>query len=499
MRRGGNAVDGAVAANAVLGVVLPDTCGPGGDLFALIHRPGDDMPRALNASGRAGSGVDASFLRSAQYDEIPMSSPWVITIPGCVDGWETLLAEEGSISLAEALGPAIDLATNGFPVSAELSMSLKRMQSDIQDQASAPPLYPNGRPPLPGDTLRRPRLADTLEAVAAGGREAFYSGNVGAAITSVTGGAITPDDLCVRQAEWITPIGVDVFGVTGWTIPPNSQGYLTLAAAWIFDQFVDSADPADPAFQHGLIEAYRAVSWERNDLVADPSSAPLEDQALLSTERLSERLAAINPDTTAGWPPRRRAPGGTAFMCIRDASGTGVALIQSNYHGIGSGWSAGDTGVFLHDRGSGFDLSAGHPNELQPGKRPLHTLAPTLWTRRRNLAAILGTRGGDYQPQFLVQVAANLFKAGMPAGPAQTAPRWRVDFDRRAPKRHVVRVEPSHGDAMTQALSAKGHETTVAEPWQPAWGPVSVITVDESQVAAAADPRITTAAAISSV
>ena len=497
MRYGGNAVDGAVAANAVLSVILPDTCGPGGDLFALIHRPGDEMPQALNASGRAGSGARASLLRAQGFHEIPTRSPWTVTVPGCVDGWEALLAEAGSMSMADVLAPAIDLAEHGFPSSPELATSLDRIQSLLEGQGSAPPLYPGGRPPTAGVILRRPRLAATLQALATDGRDAFYSGDVGIAITEVTSGVITADDLLIRQAEWVTPIGLETFGVTGWTIPPNSQGYMTLAAAWIFDRFVDSADPGDPAYQHGLIEAYRAVAWEGDDMVADPAVTPFPPTDLLSLDRLAERLDAIDPDRTRSWPRSTKASGGTAFLCTRDASGVGVALIQSNFHGIGSGLSAGNTGVFLHDRGEGFNLIEGHPNELQPGKRPLHTLSPTLWTRGRNLAAVLGTRGGEYQPQYLVQVAANLFKAGMQPGHAQAAPRWHVD-EWRAGIEHVVQLESGHGAGMARALSAKGHQTRLVEPRQPGWGPVSIITVDESRTAAAADPRISTAAAITS-
>jgi gamma-glutamyltranspeptidase/glutathione hydrolase len=496
MSSGGNAVDGAIAANAVLGVVLPDTCGPGGDLFALICGPGEVTPKALNASGRAGSGADASIVRSEGHTEMPMRSPWRITIPGCVDGWEALLEREGSKSMGEVLAPAISLARNGFPVSAELAMSLVRLKDVLDGQGSAPPLYPGGEPPSPDATLKRPRLADTLEAVAGGGREAFYSGEVGVAITDVTSGVVTAEDLAAPQADWITPIGIDVFGLRAWTIPPNSQGYLTLAAAWIFENFVESADPSDPAYQHAMIEAYRAVAWERDDLVADPSTAPGHPDDLLSSARLAQHLGALRTDTTAPWPESMKAPGGTAFLCTRDSAGTGVALIQSNYHGIGTGLSAGDTGVFLHDRGGGFNLLEGHPNELQPGKRPLHTLSPTIWTRDGGLAAVLGTRGGEYQPQYLIQVAANVFHSGLDLADAQAAPRWTVDGWRPG-RNPLVRLEPGHSEGMAHALSARGHDVEITDPWQPGWGPVSVITDHGSHVAAAADPRVSTAAAIS--
>jgi gamma-glutamyltranspeptidase/glutathione hydrolase len=496
MEAGGNAVDGAIAANAVLAVVLPDTCGPGGDLFALIHHPGSTQPVALNASGRAGSGADPEVLRRAGYREIPARSIATITVPGCVDGWESLSGAEGSLSLEEVLSPAIALATDGFPVSTEFAMSLERLATLLESQASAIPLYPEGRPPLPGDTLRRPRLAQTLQSIAIEGRDAFYGGAVGAEITRVTAGVITPADLAVRQTEWVRPIGVDVFGLTAWTVPPNSQGYLTLATAWIFERLVAQTDPHDPRFQHGLIEAYRAVAWEREDLVSEPAAARTDPRTLLSDERLARRAKEIDLTQAMNWPAPRSIPGGTAYLCTRDGSGMGVSLIQSNYHGIGTGISAGDTGVFLHDRGGGFNLFAGHPNELGPGKRPLHTLSPTLWTSGTALAALLGTRGGEYQPQLLAQVAANLFHAGQTAPEALAAPRWLVDgWQGGGP--HRVRIEPGHQN-LSPALSRLGHTVDVVDAWQPGWGPVSLIVDEGVTTTAAADPRVTTAAAVSS-
>ena len=494
MGKGGNAVDGAIAANAVLSVVLPDTCGPGGDLFALIHIPGVRVPIALNASGRAGSGADAAALRAQGFDQLPPQSPWTITVPGCVDGWEALLSTHGSMSLAEVLAPAIGFAAGGFPTSFELAASLDRLQEALRGQGSAPPLYPDGKPPQPGATLRRPRLASTLEAIANEGRDAFYSGRVGAAITEVTSGVITASNLEVLQAEWMEPIGIDVFGVTGWTIPLNSQGYLTLAAAWIFDQTTDSDDSSDAEFQHGLIEAYRAVAWERNQFVSDPLTAEVEPGLLLSTERLAKRVALLDPRRRVDQPETHPNQGGTAFMCTRDAAGTAVALIQSNFHGIGTGLSAGDTGVFLHDRGAGFNLIEGHPNELKAGRRPMHTLSPSLWTNGSEFAAVLGTRGGEFQPQYLIQVAANFFRSGMTPAAAQSAPRWNIN-GWRSGKDPVVHLESTFGNDMAAGLADKGHDVIWVAAKQPGWGPVSLIAAQDSGVAAAADPRVTTAGA----
>lgn len=492
--RGGNAVDGAIAANAVQGVVAPDTCGIGGDLFAMIHHPGDAAPTVLNASGRAGSGVSADRLRQT-HSEMPYRHPWTVTVPGCVAGWFELATKYGRLPLQTSLGPALELASNGFPVSPELSNSLGRIREMIRAEPSAAPLYVDGEPPEAGTTIRRPGLAQTLGAIASGGPDAFYTGAVAEAIVAATAGGLTTHDLATVSADWVDPIGIDVFGLTGWTTPPNTQGYLTLAACWLFEQLEPPTDPTDPAFVHAAIEAYRAVAWERDDLVSDPSTAPSEPSELLSTDRLQRRLESISGEAVAGWPMPAPAPGGTAYMCVRDSSGVGVSLIQSNFAGIGSGLSAGDTGVFLQNRGAGFNLIAGHPNELTPGRRPLHTLSPTLWTKEGDLRLIMGTRGGQYQPQLLTQLAAHLLYSDAPRATSQPHPRWQVDGWGPGDE-PVVRLETRTSDAVAEGLEARGHRVERVPDWNQGWGPVSLIGVEIDEAYAAADPRVSTSAAL---
>ena len=340
MAAGGNAVDGAIAANAVLGVVLPDTCGVGGDLFAIVHTPGAPVPVALNASGRAGSGASSQQLRDAGHPEVPLRSPDSITVPGCVDGWEALIDRFGGRSLSEDLAAAIDLAAGGFPVSSELASSLTRLQPLIGGQPSAGPLYPEGLPPAPGHRITRRALATTLGAVATHGRKAFYEGDVGRAISEVTAGAISDDDLRQVQAEWVEPLGAHVMGLTAWTIPPNSQGWLTLATLRIFEMLDPPRDPLDPRYHHALIEAYRSVAWERADTTSDPETAPIEPADLLDEARLAARAEQIDQKATQGWPSAIHATGGTAYLATRDRAGMAVSLIQSNFRGIGTGLSA---------------------------------------------------------------------------------------------------------------------------------------------------------------
>ncbi|MDH3540613.1 MAG: gamma-glutamyltransferase [Acidimicrobiia bacterium] len=492
MRAGGNAVDAAVAVNAVIGVVRPTDCGIGGDLFALIHRPGDRAPAVLNASGRAGAGASAQAVRAEGHETMPYRHPATVTVPGCVDGWIALLEQFGSRSLGDVLAPAIRLAEEGFPVSSEMALNLASIAELVDGQASAFELYPDSRPPTEGAVLARPALAATMRAIVAIGREAFYHGPVADAILEATGGLITGSDLAGNVPEWVEGARLDVLGETCWTVPPNSQGYITLAALAIFEQLGAPESFDDPDFHHLLIEAYRAAAWDREIHLADPDHMTASVEELLHPLRQAERAFAITSGT-AIWPSPAPLPGGTAYLCTIDESGMGVSFMQSNYGGIGSGISAGDTGIWLHNRGAGFTLTPDHPNELSPGKRPAHTLAPSLWTKDGRLSMLLGARGGDLQPQLVVQLAANLLYLGMDPEEAQAMPRWAIEeFGPGTTSR--PEVEGTMPSAVITGLEARGHAVSVVPP-QRAWGPASIIRVAADGTRhAAADPRVSTTA-----
>ncbi|MCP4307533.1 MAG: gamma-glutamyltranspeptidase [bacterium] len=487
LKKGGNAADAAIAANATLGVVAPETCGIGGDLFALIHSPNHTTPDTLNSSGRAGSGATATMLRDSGLTSIPIDSPSAITVPGCVDGWEALADRHGSLPLGTILESAIAHATEGFAVTPELAGSLHRFQDVLAPQTASRGLYPGGATPDTGDMVTRPDLAATLAAIGQSGRSAFYAGQVAEEIVSATRGVLRAEDLAKIQARWIKPISLDIMGWRGWTIPPNSQGYLTLAAAWLFEKLDPPHDPQDPAFTHAAIEAFRAVAWERDDYVADPRFAPLSAAELVSTERLARRLDRISMDHRTEWPTATKAPGGTAYLCVSDAQGMGVSLIQSNFHGIGSKIGVGNSGFFLHDRGSGFTLEPGHPNELAPGKQPLHTLSPTLWTSDSALTMLLGTRGGHFQPQTLLQMLAYMRWADCDPAAAQLLPRWTTSEWRDSGT--TVTYEPHLDRSVVADLGVRGHTMEAAPGWMAGWGPVSVINVAGEVAIGAADPR----------
>lgn len=490
---GGSAVDAAIAVDAVLGVVAPDTCGIGGDLFALVHRPGDLRPAVLNASGKSGSHAGAEELRRTGAATIPDFHPLTVTIPGCVDGWGELSSRFGRLRLSDLLAPAVGHAAEGFPVSRELAAALAARRDQLLGQASAAALYPKGQPPETGTVLRRPELAATLAAIAGEGPAAFYEGPPGRAISEAVGGRIDPADLAVPQAEWVAPVGIDVFGVTGWSVPPNSQGYLTLAAAYVFELLAPPREVGQADFVHAQIEAYRSVASERDDLVCDPRFLPYAVDELLSPVRLKERAALVSMDRAGRFPSPAPAPGGTAFMCALDDSGMGVSLIQSNYMGIGAGIGAGSSGFFLHNRGAGFNLVLGHCNELAPGKRPLHTLSPSLWTREGRLELLLGTRGGDLQPQLLVQLATRLLWGGEAVVSAQAGPRWSMEQFGPSTE-SAIEIEDGAGPELVAELSRRGHRVNLVKDRQPGWGPVALIRAG-SELSAAADPRVETASA----
>lgn len=492
LEAGGNAVDAAIAVVAAQGVVAPETCGLGGDLFALIHRPGWDRPRALNSSGRAGSNADATVLAG---DRIPEDHPLVVTVPGCVDGLLTLSNEVGQLPLGDALQPAIELATGGFPASREQAAAFRAKADVYRHNPAVAAFYPGSEPVAVGDHVTRPELASTLEALATtGDRDTFYLGLPGEDIITAVGGLITKEDLAVDQSEWVEPIACDVFGTTAWTMPPNSQGYLGPATLAVFEMLDPPDDPSDPRWWHLMIEAYRSLAWERDDLVTEPATAPMTPVELVAPARLRKLADAVG-ENAGTWPPTPHRASGTAYMCTADSEGTGVSIIQSNYYGTGSPFGAARSGFLLHDRGRGFNAVAGHPNEVGPGKRPMHTLSPTLWTLGGNLRWLIGTRGGDIQPQLVAQLAARIVGAGVDPTDAQAMPRWSmVEFGRGSGS--SLYVEPETPESVVADLRRRGHEVAVVDGPQGGWGPMSVIGLDGPERTAAADPRVDTAAAL---
>jgi gamma-glutamyltranspeptidase / glutathione hydrolase len=498
LRAGGTAADAAVAAGAVLAVTNQHQCGLGGDLFALVARPGEPVA-ALCAAGRAGSGADAAPLRADGLERMPpQGDVRAATVPGCVDGLIELHGRFGRLPLAHVLATAAAYAATGFPASPLLAATAADILGvDGADDYRLAAEAAGGRL-RPGTLVRRPGVAAALEGIRTGGRAAFYEGRFGEGLVKLGEGWFTPEDLERPQADWVTPLRITAWDHDVWTTPPPSQGYLTLAAAWIAGGLALPDDPDDPAWAHLLAEAARMAGADRTDGLFDGA----DGEALLDSTRLAERRAAIDPDRRSAfaWPP---APGGTTVCCAVDRDRTGVTLILSNASAWGARVVEPATGVFLHNRGIGFSLAPGHPAELSPGRRPPHTLAPALVTRPDgSLRAVLGTMGGDSQPQVLVQLLARLLHTGQPPGRAVAAPRWVLGgagsfrtWDDGGPD-HLA-IEAHAPAAWEKGLASRGHDVRrSAVPVDHAFGHAQVVEATDRVLAGVADPRSLDGAAI---
>ncbi len=492
LRRGGNAVDAAIATNAAMAVVGPHLCGIGGDLLALVHADGEVF--CLNASGRAGSGASADALRDEGHTAMPFRHDVrTVTVPGCIDGWVALHARFGSLPLADLLAPATALAADGFAASPLLTHSIRNVDDAgrrnlavLADQATAP-----------GATVRLPGVARTLAAIGSDGRAAFYEGEFGAGLRELGGGVFTADDLARPQADWVTALSTDAFGVRLHTVPPNSQGYLTLAAARLATALGLPDDPDDPRWAHVLVECAKLAGYDRLDVLAEGA----DGDALLAA--IDGRIDRIDAERASG---RSTAThdGDTTYLCTVDGAGMGVSLIQSNASGFGSWLAEPNTGINIHNRGLGFSLRPGHPAELGPGRRPPHTLSPAMATRggAERLAAVFGTMGGDAQPQVLLQIAARLFHHGHVPAAAIPAARWALTggdsgFDTWSPdaagpdaERVSVNIEGHAPAAWDADLAARGHRVARVGRYDSGFGHAHAITVDvDGTRHGAADPR----------
>jgi gamma-glutamyltranspeptidase/glutathione hydrolase len=484
LRAGGNAADAAVAASAVLAVTTQHMCGMGGDLFALVHSPGDTRPAVLNASGRAGSGADPDRLRAEGHTAIPASGDIrAVPVPGCVDGWLALHERFGRLPLGDVLEPAIEYAEKGFPTSPILSWvaSLVSALPGGADFAAAT---------HPGAVVRRPGVARTLRAVVDGGRDAFYLGEFGRGLLGLGNGEYDESDLQRRNVDWVEPISAEAWGRRIWTVPPNSQGYLTAAGAWVASGLPFPEDTDDPAWAHLTIEAARAAAWDRVDVLHEHA----DGAALLAPERLAPRRDAIDPDRAAILGDSYR-DGGTIYLCAVDEQRMGVSLIQSNAGGFGANIAEPSTGIFLQNRGIGFSLEPGHPAEYGPRRRPPHTLSPALVTHPDgSLDMVIGTMGGDSQPQILLQLLARILGAGEGLGEAMAAGRWSLadagdgsGFTTwNARGRVQVLLEESAPGGWGAGLEARGH---AARTTPGNYGHAHVIAVRDGFLEGASDPR----------
>ena len=492
LRRGGNAVDAAIATSATLAVTTQHMCGMGGDLFALVHHADGDAPACLDASGRAGSGADPSRLRADGHTRMPTDRDIrAVTVPGCVDGWLTLHERFGRLPLADVLEPARLCAAEGFPASPLLAFMVG-LVADVEGADDY-----NRQPVDTGTVITRPGVARTLAAIAEGGREAFYGGAFGTGLLRVGDGLFTEADLERRQADWVAPLGIELWGHVAWTAPPASQGYLSLAAARIAEAVglgsgLDAA-PDSAEWVHLLVESARLAGWDRPDVLHDAA----DGAALVSRDRLAPRAATFDPARRTA-APAPSGSGDTIYLCTADGEGSAVSLIQSNARGWGVHLTVPEVGIFLHNRGLGFSLEDGHPAEYAPGRRPPHTLAPALVQRADgSLRAVLGTMGGDTQPQTVLQLLARLLVAGQSPAACIGAPRWRLGgggfttWLDGGPDH--VGVEENVPASWVDGLRQRGHDVQVQAAWNSGYGHAQLIERrDEGVLAGAHDPRALT-------
>ena len=488
LKNGGNAVDAAIGTNIVQGVVSPETCGVGGDLFSLIWINGENTPYCLDSSGYAGSNVDISQLSS--QESIPLNHPMSVTVPGAVKGWFDMHEKFGKLSIDEIFRHAIEICDEGFEVSTELHHSLSFHKDTLIKQESGTELFPDGETPEIGEIVKRPLLGKTLKRLSVDGPEYFYTESVAKKISESLDHIITEDDLRSFKSKWIKPLSIDVYGKTGWVTPPHTQSYLTLGTIKIYELLEDGSDNID---LHTLIESYRAIASERDDLTYD-YGGNIEEFYGLDLEYLKAVSKFVNKDMTSVFGQPEELGGGTAYMCTKDNDGNAVSLIQSNFHGIGSTIGVGDLGFFLHNRGAGFNLIQNHPNSLKPGRKPLHTLSPTIWSVDGNLDMIIGTRGGRYQPQLLSHFILKILK-NENLEHAMTSPRWNIDeFGKESVSE--INIEPGLDEKVLNELIKKGHKVNKLTELQNSYGPISAIIKTDDSWKATHDPRVDTASSV---
>ena len=488
LQNGGNAIDAAIGTNIVQGVVAPETCGIGGDLFSLIWINGENTPYCLDSSGYAGSNVDISKLST--QESIPLDHPMSVTVPGVVKGWFEMHKQFGKLSIDEIFRPAIDICDKGFKVSTELHHSLSLHKDTLIKQESGTELFPNGETPKIGAMVKRSLLGKTLKRISTDGPQYFYTGSVAEKISETLNHVITEDDLRSFESRWIKPLSIDVYGKTGWVTPPHTQSYLTLGTLKIYEFLEDGSDNID---LHTLIESYRAIASQRDELTYD-YGGNIDEFNGLDLEYLKAISKNIDKDMTSIFSQPEDRGGGTAYMCTKDNDGNAVSLIQSNFHGIGSTIGVGDFGFFLHNRGAGFNLTQNHPNSLKAGRKPLHTLSPTIWSVDGNLDMVIGTRGGRYQPQLLSHFILKILKKENLEN-AMMSPRWNIDeFGKETVSE--INIEPGLDEKITDELLNKGHKVNQLSELQNSYGPISAIVKTDDSWKAAHDPRVDTASSI---
>jgi gamma-glutamyltranspeptidase/glutathione hydrolase len=483
LRTGGNAVDAALATAAALTVVEPTSNGIGSDAFAVVW----DGKRlhGLNGSGRSPRAV--CFEDFAGRPAMPLRGWEAVTVPGAVAAWVSLSERFGARPLADCLEPAIRYARDGFPVSPKIAKAwalAPKIYADFPDFAET--FLPEGRAPKPGERFRAPAMAETLETIASTKGEAFYRGILAeriAACAKKAGAALALDDLASHESEWVAPLSHPYRENVIVELPPNGQGLTALIALGILEHTGLADCPVDSADSlHLQIEAVKLAFTDAYAHIADPARMKVDPKAFLEPAYLSKRAASIRMDRAGEPEAGIPAEGGTVYLATGDESGMMVSFIQSNFHGFGSGVVVPGTGISLQNRGAGFVLDPGHPNLVDGGKRPFHTIIPGFVMGDEKPLMAFGVMGGSMQPQGHVQMAVRLFDHGQNPQAAMDAPRWCVLGERR------VAVEPGIPAEVLASLEARGHEPVRDVP-EARFGGAQVVARLDGGYLAASEPR----------
>ncbi len=483
LRQGGNAIDAALAAAITLTVVEPTMNGIGSDAFCILSDEEGQL-HGLNASGRS----PASWTpeRFASFDSMPQQGWDAVTVPGCVSAWVALSERFGSLPFADLFQPAIGYARDGWLVPPVVAASWTKATSTYRSQPDWQRAFlRSGTAPVAGELFQFEEQAKTLELIAASKGESFYRGELAAAIAAhaaAGGGAMTTEDLASHEPEWVTPLSMDYKGRSLHEIPPSGQGITAQIALGILRHFdLAGLDPDGTRSLHLQIEAMKLAYADAKRYVSDPATRDIDPQTLLEDDYLQQRARLIDPDRAIEHECGVPGQGETVYLTTADAQGRMVSFIQSNFSGFGSGIVIPGTGISMQNRGSGFTLEAGHPNQVGGGKKPYHTIIPAFVTQDARPLMSYGVMGGHMQPQGHAQMMTRIFDSGQNPQSALDAPRWRFDTGLD------VAVEQQMSDKTKEGLRKLGHHLSVDPP--SAFGGGQIIYRLDDGYCAASEPR----------
>lgn len=468
LKAGGNAIDAAIAANAVLGLVEPTGNGMGGDLFAIVWDAKTQKLYGLNSSGRSPYDLNLQYFIDHGITKVPSHGPLSVSVPGCVDGWFELNKKFGKLPMTDILKPAITYATEGFPLTEVIAYYWNSNSKVLEKYNGFKEIFmPNGKAPAKGEVFKNPYLAATLEKVAKGGRDAFYKGEIAQKIVDYVraeGGFLSMHDFQNHHSDWIEPVSTNYRGYDIWELPPNGQGIAVLQILNVLENYdIKSMGFGSADYIHTFIEAKKLAFEDRAKFYADPEFNKLPINGLISKEYARERNKLINPNRAAKvYPPGNPEHGNTIYLTTADKDGNMVSLIQSNYRGMGSGMTPGKLGFILQDRGEMFSLDPNHMNKFEPHKRPFHTIIPAFITKDGKPFISFGLMGGSMQPQGHVQIVVNLIDFGMNLQEAGDAPRICHEgssepTDEKMTDGGIVYLESGFDYKTVRELLGKGH------------------------------------------